>query len=78
VLLLGIRMPLLPEYYSSRAEEIEAAAAETNDLTLRKAYIALAAQYRDMATNASSEFRKKAAELDLLALNMVQNTKKAL
>jgi hypothetical protein len=70
-------MPLAPEHYLNRAADIEVAAKKTRDPVLRQGYLDLAAQYRDMATRAAA-IRTKAAELDLLAENMVGINRKTL
>jgi hypothetical protein len=63
-------MPLPPEQYLARAEDLEAAAARVGEAAIKHEYSELAAQYRDMAKRLA-QIRNQTSQLDLIAERMV-------
>jgi hypothetical protein len=56
-------MPLPPEHYIARAFDMEAAAAQVADLTIKQNYLETAKQYRYLAQHAART-RESPTDLD--------------
>jgi hypothetical protein len=70
-------MTLAPEHYLERASDLEAAADQVREPSVRRSYLELAQSFRDVANLASLSRMQSDAEAVSLAERMVGMTAKA-